>query len=218
MESDLLFDVTQGAALALVVDVVAEHISEKDAVWLASNDHWDGERMITKKVPNADAEVRVVTSWISAPLMIGAEQVSETVNRGEQFVPAIVQWAGDKDHTPHPYMALFSLYPTASTIHAIAGPNSLEISYPNTTQDGTNIFTFVLAQLPPSWTLIKKKVVGGLEDLPCLDVTISAVGLEKQPVVYGASVEDNRVYNISYVVPSTFTGVPKIVLKFKYTC
>jgi hypothetical protein len=150
--------------------------------------------------------------------MIGAEQVSETVNRGEQFVPAIVQWAGDKDHTPHPYMALFSLYPTASTIHAVAGPNSLEISYPNTTQDGTDIFTFALAQLPPSWTLVKKKVVGGLDDLPCLDVTVSAEGLEQLPVVYGANVEDNRVYNISYAVPSTFTGVPKISLKFKYTC
>ncbi|KAJ6094178.1 hypothetical protein N7467_003023 [Penicillium canescens] len=221
LESDLLYDVTQGAALAIVMDVVAEYISEKDSTWLASQNYWDGERMITKKVPDAlgaDAGVRVVTSWISAPLMIGAEQVSETVNRGEQFVPAIVQWAGDKNHTPHPYMALFSLYPTASTIHAVAGPNSLEISYPNTTQDGTDIFTFALAQLPPSWTLVKKKVVGGLEDLPCLDVTVSAEGLKQLPVVYGANVEDNRVYNISYFVPPTFTGVPKISLKFKYTC
>ena len=221
LEADLLFDVSQGAALALVMDVVAEHISNEDLTWLGSREYWDGERMITKRVPDAlgtDDEVRVVTSWITAPLMIGAQKVTETTNRGQQYVPAIVQWAGDKAHTPRPYMALFSLFPTASTIDAIAGPNSLEISYPNTTQEGTNIFTFVLAQLPPSWTLVKKKVVRGLEDLPCLDITINAEGLEKQPVIYGASVEDNRVYNISYVVPSTFTGVPKVSLKFDYTC
>ncbi|GLI80278.1 hypothetical protein PoHVEF18_008631 [Penicillium ochrochloron] len=221
LEADLLYDVTQGSALALVMDVVAAHISKNDSAWLQSQGNWSGERMITKKVPDAvgtDAEVRVVTSWISSSLMIGAEQVNETVNRGQQYVPAIVQWAGDKDHKPHPYISFFSLYPTASTIDAIAGPNSLEISYPNTTQDGTNIFTFALTQLPPNWTLIKKKVVKGLEDLPCLDVTVSAEGLEKQPVIYGATLEDNRIYNISYVVPTSFVGTPKVSFKFKYTC
>lgn len=221
LESDLLFDVSQGAALALIMDVVAEHISEEDNSWLKADKSWDGERMITKKIPDAlgdDAATRTVTTWMSAPLMIGAQQVNETVNRGEQYVPAIVQWAGDKNHNPHPYMSFFSLYPTASTIDAIAGPNSLEISYPNTTQDGTDIFTFVLAQLPPSWTLIEKKVVRGLEDLPCLDVSIDAKGMEKLPVVYGATVEDNRVYNISYAVPTGFNGVPRVSFKFSYVC
>lgn len=221
LESDLLFDVSQGAALALVMDVVAEYISNKDNKWLKANGLWDGDRMITKNIPDAlgdDAEVRIATTWMSAPLMIGAQQVNETVNRGEQYVPAIVQWAGDKDHKPHPYMSFFSLYPTASTIDAVAGPNRLDVSYPNTTQDGTNIFTFVLAQIPPSWTLNKKKVIGGLEDLPCLDVVVDSMGLEKLPVVYGASVEDNRVYNVSYAVPSGFNGTPKISFKFSYTC
>ncbi|CAI7583749.1 unnamed protein product [Penicillium glandicola] len=220
-EADLLYDVSQGTALALVIDVVADHISKGDAEWLQAKGYWDGDRTITKRVPDAlgaDAEVRVITSWISAPLMIGAQQVNESVSRGQQYVPAIVQWAGDKNHTPHPYMSFFSLYPTASTIDSVAGPNSLEISYPNTTQDGTDIFTFVLAQLPPSWTLTKKKVVSGLENLPCLDVTVTAEGLEKQPVVYGSTVIDNLVYNISYVVPSGFTSVPKISFEFDYTC
>ncbi|OOQ88820.1 hypothetical protein PEBR_11594 [Penicillium brasilianum] len=221
LESDLLYDVTQGSALALVIDVVAAHISKNDSTWLQSQGDWSGERLITKKVPDAlgpDAEVRVITSWISSTLMIGAEQVNETVNRGQQYVPAIVQWAGDRNHKPHPYMTFFSLYPTASTIDAVAGPNSLEISYPNTTQDGTNIFTFALAQVPPSWTLTKKKVVSGLEDLPCLDVTVSAEGLVKQPVIYGATLENNLFYNISYVVPSGFEGTPKVSFKFEYTC
>ncbi|KAJ5215010.1 hypothetical protein N7468_010689 [Penicillium chermesinum] len=221
LEADLLYDVAQGAALALVVDVVADHISAKNAEWLSTNKYWEGERLITKKVPDSlvhDAEARVVTSWISAPLMIGAEQVNETVNRGEQYVPAIVQWAGDKDHTPFPYMTYFSLYPTASTINAVAGPNSLEISYPNITQDGTDIFTFVLAEVPPSWTLTKKNVISGLDNLPCLEVNLTADGLVKQPVVYGATVEDDRVYNISYTVPVGFTGTPKVTFTFRYTC
>lgn len=221
LEADLLYDIAQGAALALVVDVVADHISKENATWLASREDWQGDRMITKRIPDAlgaDAEVRTATTWISAPLMIGAEQVNETVNRGAQYVPAIVQWAGDKDHTPQPYMTFFSLYPTASTIKAVAGPNSLEISYPNTTQDGADIFTYALAQVPPRWTLNKKKVVNGLEDVPCLDVNVTADGLVKQPVIYGATVEDNRVYNVSYVVPSNFTGTPKMSFTFKYTC
>jgi hypothetical protein len=221
LESDLLYDVTQGSALALVVDVVAAHISKDDSAWLQSQGDWSGERLITKIVSDAlgpDAEVRVVTSWISSTLMIGAEQVNETVNRGQQYVPAIVQWAGDRNHKPHPYMTFFSLYPTASTIDAVAGPNSLEISYPNITQDGTNIFTFALAQVPPNWILTKKNVVSGLEDLPCLDVTVRAEGLVKQPVIYGATLEDNLFYNISYVVPSGFEGTPKVSFKFEYTC
>ncbi|CAI7661227.1 unnamed protein product [Penicillium manginii] len=221
LESDLLFDVSQGAALALIMDVVAEHISEEDNKWLKAKGYWNGERMITKKIPDAlgdDAEIRIATTWMSASLMIGAQQVNETVNRGDQYVPAIVQWAGDRDHKPHPYMSFFSLYPTASTINAVAGPNSLEVSYPNITQDGTDIFTFVLAQLPPSWTLTKKKVVRGLEDLPCLDVNVTAEGLEKLPVIYGATVQDNRVYNVSFAVPSGFAGTPKVSFKFNYTC
>ncbi|KAI2787842.1 hypothetical protein POX_f08220 [Penicillium oxalicum] len=221
MEADLLYDVTQGAALALLVDVVEAHISQEDSQWLRSKGEWSGERMLSKRIPDAldpGAEVRIATSWMSSSLMIGAQQVNETVNRGEQYVPAIVQWAGDRSHKPHPYMTFFTLYPTASTIHAVAGPNSLDISYPNTTQEGTNLFTFALAQVPPSWTLTKKKVITGLEDLPCLDVMMNATGLEKQPIVYGATLGDNRFYNISYLVPAGFEGTPRVSFKFKYTC
>lgn len=221
LEADLLYDVAQGSALALVVDVVAEHISTDQAKWLSTNGHWTGQRLITKKVPDSlgpDASFRMVTSWISAPLMIGGQKVNETVNRGKQYVPAIVQWAGDKEHKPFPYMTYFSLYPTASTIDAVAGPNSLEISYPNTTQDGTDIFTFILSEVPPSWTLVRKNVINGLKNLPCLNINITAAGLVQQPVVYGVTVEDDRGYNVSYTVPADFTGIPKMEFSFEYTC
>ncbi|KAK5798192.1 hypothetical protein VI817_004483 [Penicillium citrinum] len=153
-----------------------------------------------------------------ATLIIGTQQVNKTVNCREQYVPAIVPWAGDKNHKPHPYMSFFLLYPTASTINAVVAPSYLEVSYPNTTQTGTDIFTFALAQLPPSWTLIKKKVVKGLEELPSLNVTVNEKGLQRLPVVYGATVKDNRIYNVSYIVPVDFSGTPKISFTFECTC
>lgn len=79
LESDLLFDVSQGAALALIMDVVAEHISDENNKWLKAKGNWKGERMITKKIPDAlgdDAEIRIATTWMSASLMVGAQQVN----------------------------------------------------------------------------------------------------------------------------------------------
>ncbi|KAJ5221249.1 uncharacterized protein N7469_010136 [Penicillium citrinum] len=193
LESDLLFDVSQGASLALVMD--------------ADSGLYRGIK-----------QTRNATTWISATLIIGTQQVNKTVNCREQYVPAIVPWAGDKNHKPHPYMSFFLLYPTASTINAVVAPSYLEVSYPNTTQTGTDIFTFALAQLPPSWTLIKKKVVKGLEELPSLNVTVNEKGLQRLPVVYGATVKDNRIYNVSYIVPVDFSGTPKISFTFECTC
>lgn len=217
-EGDSLYDVAQGAALALVTDTVAEHISNTTAAHLQASGPWEGEHFIEKKVPEWDGTSRIVTSWMSSSLMIGGQQVNETTNRGNQYVPALVQWAGDRSHEPAPYMTFFSLYPSASTIDAVAGPKSLSISYPNTTQDGTDIFTFAIAQIPPSYLLKEKKTINGLEDLPCLNVTVEAEGLVKQPVAYGASLRNNRIYNVSYVVPQNFTGTPKVKMMFDYTC
>nr|GFD56048.1 hypothetical protein [Tanacetum cinerariifolium] len=89
---------------------------------------------------------------MSRELIIGGQQLDEPKNRGDQFVPAIVHWAGDKNRRPFPLSTFFSLYPSASSIHAVAEPNRLTVSYPNTTQEGTDIFTFALSNVPPSWT------------------------------------------------------------------
>lgn len=221
-ESDLLYDIAQGAALSLIMGTTSSYISPTTAAALNAKGPWSGDRFIEKKIPSGPVVgnnvFRVATSWLSSPLMIGAEQVNETQNRGGQFVPAIVHWAGDASHTPYPYVTFFSLYPTASTIDAVAGPHSLTISYPNTTQDGTNIFTFALSNVPPSWTLVQKHVITGFEDLPCLDVAVDAPGLQKLPVTYGSQLEDHLYYNISYFVPTGFEGVPRISFQFTYTC
>ena len=98
-ESDVLYDSTQGAAIALIIDTVSEYISEDTAARLWAKGASQGSRFIKKKIPSELAkgdEVRTATSWISSPLMIGGMEVSETDNRGTQFTPAIVQWASDK--------------------------------------------------------------------------------------------------------------------------
>lgn len=219
-EADLLYDIAQGAALALVMDVIAPTISKDAKSIITAKGKWKGSRFIKKTIYEdlTSENARVVTSWLTSEVMIGGQTVDETKNRGNQYVPAIVQWAADPNHKPYPYMGFFSLYPSASTLDAVASKNRLTVSYPNTTQEGANIFTFALTGIPPSWTLGGKHTVTGLESLPCLDVKVTAPGLVKQDVVYGATLRDHWIYNISYAVPETFKGVPKVTLDVDYTC
>ncbi|ORY59732.1 uncharacterized protein BCR38DRAFT_488748 [Pseudomassariella vexata] len=219
-EGDFLFDVAQGAALALIMDVVGQHIDDDSAATLTAQGWWEGGRFLNNTIWDdltADKK-RTATSWISAGLMIGGETVAEAENRGDQFVPAIVHWASDPKHTPRPYNGFFSLYPSASTVTAVAGPNTLTVSYPNTTQEGTNIFTFALTGIPPSWTLKNRHIVTGFDDLPCLDVNVSAPGLKPLDVAYGATLRDHWIYNISYAVPANFSGTPQVHFELEYTC
>ncbi|KAF4458742.1 2-aminoadipate transaminase, partial [Fusarium albosuccineum] len=105
--SDLLFDVAQGSSLALIMDTTANFISDKTARALKAKGPWKGDRFTKKSIPDKlgkNAPVRIATSWMSAPLMIGGEQVEEDVNRGDQFVPAIVHWLEIRNT---------SLYPTS---------------------------------------------------------------------------------------------------------
>lgn len=219
-EGDLLYDVAQGASFALLMDVISPTVSKKAHKVFATKGKWKGSRFINKTVyEDLESEnPRFVTSWLTSELMIGGQVVNETKNRGDQYVPAIVQWASDPERKPYPYMGFFSLYPSASTLHAEATPNRLTVSYPNTTQDGTNLFTFALTGIPPSWTLGGKNVIKGLEKLPCLDVKVKAPGLKKQDVVYGATLRGHSIYNVTYAVPEGFKGTPKVTLDMKYTC
>lgn len=222
-EADLLFDVAQGAALALVMDTAAGSLSDETVAALTATGTWSGTRLLRKTVQgdlsSEAADVwRVATSWLSAEVMIGAETTGDTTNRGVQFVPAIVHWASDPERTPSPYVGFFSLYPSASTIDAVAGEGTLTVSYPNTTQDGTDLFTFAVSGIPPKW-LLAGNVVTGLESLPCLNVGVSAPGLEKLDVTASTStLEDHYYYNVSYAVPIGFEGVPTVSLEVQYTC
>jgi hypothetical protein len=220
MESDLLFDVAQGAAIALVLDGVKPLLPAGVEEAFTTRDLVGEPRWLNRTVYDDldGGEGRIVTSWISKELMIGGQQLDEEENRGDQFVPAIVHWAGDKEHKPYPLNTFFSLYPSASSIHAVASPNHLSISYPNRTQEGSDIFTFALSNVPPSWTLGTGRRIMGFEDLPCVEIEVEAEGLVKQNVTYGTALRNHLFYNISYVVPEEFEGVPKVELEIKYTC
>jgi hypothetical protein len=61
-------------------------------------------------------------------------------------------------------------------------------------------------------------VVTGLETLPCLNVAVTAPGLVKQDVVYGSTLRNHWIYNISYAVPADFEGVPSVTLDMEFTC
>ncbi|KAI8934517.1 hypothetical protein NX059_008216 [Plenodomus lindquistii] len=219
MESDLLFDVAQGAAIALVIEEVSSYIPEDVKKAMTSN-FTGAPRMLTRTIYDEleGNKSRTATSWISRELMIGGQQLDEEENRGDQFVPAIVHWAGDLAYRPYPLNTFFSLYPSASSIHAIASPNKLTVSYPNRTQPGSDIFTFALSNVPPSWTLGTGRQITGFEDLPCLDVEVQAEGLVKMNVTYGKALRNHLFYNISYAVPEGFMGTPEVVLDLRYTC
>ncbi|KAH6633635.1 hypothetical protein C7974DRAFT_175649 [Boeremia exigua] len=219
LEGDLLFDIAQGAAVALIIETV-KAVIPIDVQEKLKGTFVGPPRHLNKTVYD-DLEgkhSRIATSWVSHDLMIGGQQLDEEKNRGDQFVPAIVHWGGDKDRKPFPLTTFFSLYPSASSIHAIAEPNRLTVSYPNTTQVGSDIFTFALSNVPPKWTLAGNTVTGLDGKLPCVDIKVNATGLEAQPVTYGKALRNHLFYNISYVVPEDFEGIPTVVLDIEYTC
>ncbi|KAH6660968.1 hypothetical protein BKA67DRAFT_654118 [Truncatella angustata] len=219
-EADLLYDVAQGASVSLIMDTVSQYIDKDTAAALKAKGWWEGSRFISKTIYEdlETQQYRTASSWVSAGLMIGGQTVAETVNRGDQFVPAIVHWASDPNHAPYPYNGFFSLYPSASTITSEVGDGTLRVSYPNTTQEGTNIFTFALAGIPPQYFRSPDFKITGLENLPCLSVNISAPGLEALQITYGTQLRDHYIYNISYAVPTDFEGIPSVSFELEYTC
>lgn len=215
---DFRYDLAQGPSLALLMSTVLNVISNETQTMLL--EPFTEERFLNKTIRedlNTDV-LRIAQSWLSKELMIGGETLAEDVNRGKQFTPAIVHWAADPSHTPFPYGGWFSLYPTASTITSEVSARSLTVSYPNTTQDGTDLFTYMIAATPPPWNLAGN-VVDGFSNLPCLSVNVTAPGLEIQPTnYYGNTISNQYFYNVTYVVPVNFTGVPSMTFALEYTC
>jgi hypothetical protein len=215
---DFRYDLAQGPSLALLMstvrNVITPEIKKKLFTPLTS------ERLLKKTIREdlATDVLRYADSWMSNELMIGGQTLAEEVNRGKQFTPAIVHWASDPSHKPFPYGGWFSLYPTASTITTNVSARSLTISYPNTTQEGTDLFTYMISGIPPPWNLAGN-VVDGFTNLPCLSVNVSAPGLEVQGTNYWENVISSQYfYNVTYVVPGNFSGVPTMSFELEYTC
>lgn len=93
------------------------------------------------------------TAWVSPNVMAGGQKVAELYNRGSQFAPMIAHWkSGDTSDAQRPYVSFFQLYATASTIDAVVTPWHISVAYPNTTQAGTDVFQFLIGDIPtPYW-------------------------------------------------------------------
>lgn len=203
--------------MALVMSTVAQ--SMPPSVLESLTRAPTSDRTINKTIrENFDGSgTRYATSWVSRSLMAGGIEQDETTVRSKQFVPAIVHWASDPSHEPYPYNGFFSLYPTASTVKAVATANKLVISYPNATQAGSDSFQFMIVGIPPPWNLAGN-VVSGFSHLPCLEVNASAPGLELLPTTYGSTIYSHYYYNVTYVVPAGFKRIPTVSFDLKYTC
>lgn len=216
-QPNLEYDAAEGASMALVMSTVAQSIPK--SVLESLTEAPSSDRTINKTIhENLNGTgTRYATSWISKSLMAGGIEQYETTVRSKQFVPAIVHWASDPNHKPFPYNGFFSLYPTASTVKAVATANKLVVSYPNATQAGSDSFQFMIVGIPPAWNLAGN-TVSGFSRLPCLKVNASAPGLELLPTTYGSSIYSHYYYNVTYVVPEGFEQIPTISFDLEYTC
>jgi hypothetical protein len=173
-----------------------------------------GEHMYTSQAysPPFDTYPRNITTWMSKNVTIGAETVAEHVVGGpsinpSQFTPAVIQWPID-DHQ----IGCISHWVTESSIHAVAAPGSLKISYPNATStDGPVSFNFLFSGLDVN----NGFNVTGLEGVPGLNVKLTTNALPNYTMTYNTdhSVNEFSFYNITYTMPESFTGVPFVSLQ-----
>jgi hypothetical protein len=215
---DFRYDLAQGPSLALLMSTVKSFITPEIEAKLFTP--LSEERLLRKTIRDdlKTDVMRYADSWLSNDMMIGGQTLAEEVNRGKQFTPAIVHWASDPSHKPFPYGGWFSLYPTASTITTKVSARSLTISYPNATQEGTDVFTYMISGIPPPWNLAGN-VVDGFSNLPCLSVNVTAPGLKQQLTNYwDNAISNHYYYNVTYSVPANFSGTPTMSFELEYTC
>lgn len=159
--------------------------------------------------PPFDIYPRNITTWMSENLTIGAETLAQDVVGGaakstSAFNPAVIQWAIDNSQ-----IGCVTHWVTESSIHAVASPNALDISYPNATSaDGAVSFNFLFSGL----TVSHGFNVTGLEGLPGLNLKVTTNALANYTIVYDTdqSVNDFIFYNITYTMPVHFTDAPFI--------
>lgn len=174
-----------------------------------------GEHVFTGQAfsPPYDTYPRNITTWMSENVTIGAETVSETVIGGpgessSAYSPAVIQWAID-DHQ----IGCITHWVTESSIHAVASPKTLTISYPNATaSDGPVSFNFLFSGFDLRPTGYN---VSGLEAMPNLPLKVETNARADYTIVYDTdqSVNEFIFYNITYTMADGFTEKPYISLR-----
>lgn len=143
-----------GAAFALVGQTLRDTLNQTILDSLVTP-VGDVDRLFTRgiRVSLDNDTTRVNTAWVNENVMAGGQQVAELYNRGSQFTPMILHWkSGNTTMPSRPYVSFFQLYATASTINATVTPWHIEVSYPNNTQAGTDVFEYLIGDIPaPYW-------------------------------------------------------------------
>jgi hypothetical protein len=143
-----------GAAFALVGQTLRDTLNQTILDSLVTP-VGDVDRLFTRgiRVSLDNDTTRVNTAWVNENVMAGGQQVAELYNRGSQFTPMILHWkSGNTTMPSRPYVSFFQLYATASTINATVTPWHIEVSYPNNTQAGTDVFEYLIGDIPaPFW-------------------------------------------------------------------
>jgi len=173
-----------------------------------------GEHFFTGQAysPPFDTYPRNITTWMSKNITIGAENVAEHVIGGpaestSAFSPAVIQWTIDSYQ-----IGCVSHWVTESSIHAVASPKALKISYPNATaSSGPVSFNFLFSGL----NVRNGFNVTGLEGLPGLPLEVKTNAGADYSIVYDTdqTVNDFIFYNITYTMPEHFTEEPYISLR-----
>lgn len=65
----------------------------------------------------------------------------------------IAHWkSGNTTMASRPYVSFFQLYDTTTTYNVTVTPYHIHVAYPNTTQAGTDMFEYLIGDIPaPFW-------------------------------------------------------------------
>ncbi|KAH0367366.1 hypothetical protein KCU65_g4692, partial [Aureobasidium melanogenum] len=171
-----------------------------------------GEHTFTSSTysPPFDTYPRNITSWLAPNISIGAETFDENVVGGpainpSTFNPAVIQWNTGAG------VGFITLHASENATTAVVSPNRLELSYPY--GNSSSIFSLLVS------TFANKRNVASWSDIQGANVGVTTNANASYTVsfagAYGGAdevINDFEYWNISYTMPTNFTGVPRLVL------
>ncbi|ORX36108.1 hypothetical protein BD324DRAFT_657052 [Kockovaella imperatae] len=215
------YDLREGVAFALVGQTLRDNVNASTVARLTEYPTEDREFTRYIRVSLHNDTTRVNTAWINENVMAGGQQVAEEVSRGSQFTPMIAHWkSGNTSMASRPFVSFFQQYDTTTSYNNTVTANHITVSYPNTTQSGTDMFMFLIGDIPAPF-YAAGEIMHGFDNLPCLSVNITSQGLNGT-VDYGDycdfSIQSNCMYPVTYYVDPDFKGTPTMEFDLTYTC
>ncbi|KAG9935854.1 hypothetical protein KCV02_g6292, partial [Aureobasidium melanogenum] len=121
------------------------------------------------------------------------------------FNPAVIQWNTGAG------VGFITLHASENATTAVVSPNRLELSYPY--GNSSSIFSLLVS------TFANKRDVASWSDIQGANVSVSTNANTSYTVTFAGAyggqdtvINDFEYWNISYTMPTNFTGVPRLVL------